>query len=330
MKPLTRAHRRFIRWEPYVGLLLATGFFSFVGKGLKVFGDLGWPEAIFLGTAAAAVLTIALAAGLAGWRYFRLTSDATVPAFARSSGAADLEQRLSDLEKMCPDAADRHFWDNNLQAVADHNQRLAMVEASHRAIIDDYQHMRGLEARFSGELDGLKEVVRTEDEGLRQHLQVLEGKLAKLKATMRSSIHAIWMREQIAELVEGIRRDAADLNHRVSERQQHDKISWDRWENVYGHWNSLMVQWWVIARFYLANTGQVLQVPDHMYPGTEVDEALLTPGGGAEAVRLYKKFRIIQDQWEAVQEELHKNMVLVAFHGMPEEEVRNGQPVEQG
>jgi hypothetical protein len=66
-----------------------------------------------------------------------------------------------------------------------------------------------------------------------------------------------------------------------------------------------------------------------MYPTTQVDEALLTPGGGAEAVRLYKRFCIIQNQWEAVQVELDNNLVLVAFNGMTELDVRHGQALEQ-
>jgi hypothetical protein len=244
-------------------------------------------------------------------------------------GNNDLEERLSNLESLCPDAADKHFWDNNIQAVADHNQRLAMLEASQRAIANDYQNMRGLDARLSGELDGLKETMRTEDDSLRQYLQVLEGKLTKLNEITRHSIHAMWMREQIKALQQGIRKDAADLNHRVSERQQHDRASWDSWESVHAHWTSLTAQWWHIARFYLANSRQVLQAPDHMYPTTQVDEALLTPGGGAEAVRLYKRFCIIQNQWEAAQVELDNNLVLVAFNGMTELDVRHGQALEQ-
>lgn len=66
-KRISRTHRLFRRWEPYVGLLAATGFFTWLGKKLKVFGDLGWPEAIFLGLVAGFITALSLAA----WRYYR-------------------------------------------------------------------------------------------------------------------------------------------------------------------------------------------------------------------------------------------------------------------
>lgn len=243
-------------------------------------------------------------------------------------GRSGIGHRIDAHERLLESTVEkRAALEKQVSALAD---QAAQNAATQRAVIDDYQRMLGLESRFWGELNGFKESVQTEHESLRMHLQVLERKLNEIKEKTRGSIHAIWMREQIHEISRNIRKDAADLSHRVSEGQKHDAQSWDSWDNVHSHWSGLMSQWWMIARFYIPNSGRVLLVPDNMYGQTKVDESLLTPVGGAEAVRVYKKFRIIQDQWEAVQEQLEHNMVLVAFSGMTELEVRHGQAVEQG
>jgi len=161
-------------------------------------------------------------------------------------------------------------------------------------------------------------------------IEKVEGDLATQRDRIASSLHSIYLREKLAKLAVEIRKDAADLSHKVTEGQQHDAESWEKWQNVHGHWWSLMGQWWTAARFYLANSRQVLLAPDNMYPRIQLDENTLVPAGGAEAVRVYKKFRIIQDQWEAVQGQLEDNMCLVAFSGQTELDVRHGQPLEQG
>jgi hypothetical protein len=164
---------------------------------------------------------------------------------------------------------------------------------------------------------------------LQERLGGIEEKLTTTRDRTLHSLHAIYLRERLTQLAVDIRRDAADLSHKVTERQQHDAASWNSWQSVHSHWWSLMNQWWMVARFYLANSKQVLLAPDDMYPKIEVDESTLVPIGGAEAVRVYKKFRIIQDQWEAVQDQLEDNVCMVAFSGMTELDVRHEQPLEQ-
>jgi hypothetical protein len=206
-----------------------------------------------------------------------------------------------------------------------------------RKIIDDYQCMLALEARFSDEMDKLKEFIdskfetaRSNHEALQERVLTAESASSAEKLKIQSALHTIWMREEITKVSVDLREDATYLTQRLQEGKQLDAKSWDSWLNVYTHWSGLMNQWWMMARFYLANTKQVMSAPDHMFAKTQVDESLLTPVGGAEAVRIYKKFRIMQDQWEAVQPELHNNLILVAFSGITEMEVRHGQPVEQG
>jgi hypothetical protein len=206
-----------------------------------------------------------------------------------------------------------------------HGKRFETLETTQRAIIDDYQRMLALSAT----LDAFKEAVRVDHEDFKSSLNGIEKELARLKERTSESLHSLWFREQIRDLSEGIRGDAAELSRRINEGTKHDVTSWEKWENVYEHWWSLLNQWWMIARFYLVAPSKALTAPDHMFPQTQVNESLFPPEGGAEAVRVYKKFRIIQGQWEAVQMELDQNLNLVAFSGLAQLEVRRGQPPEQ-
>ncbi len=89
-----------------------------------------------------------------------------------------------------------------------------------------------------------------------------------------------------------------------------------------------MNQWWAYARFYLANSGPVLLAPDNKYAAHWSVRDDQFPS--AEAVRVFKKFRIIFAQWEEVQDQLRDNVYQVAFTGMTELDVRHGQSLEQG
>lgn len=321
---------------------LLTAFFTGVGKlSPDWFGELSWAQLILaaFGAALATLLIIGAAAFLLGaggalYRQFRPLADApATPGATANDGTLSAKvDNMTEIMRLLADDA-KALSDRVLavEETAKEEPNLAVLnvlnEERFRELAAD---LAGAERRLSGALDGLKKAVQDQDEKRKMHLQVLEGKLEELKGKTRNSIHAIWMRERIAEISRDIRKDAAYLSRHVVEGQAHDAISWDRWDNVYGHWWSLMTQWWMLARFYMANTRQILLAPDNMFAKTQVDESLLMPVGGAEAVRVYKKFRIIQDQWEAAQKELEDNLIQVAFVGLSEEDVRHGQPLDQG
>ena len=80
-------------WFAFFGLLAAA--FTWLGKGLTVFGNLGWAEAVFLGVGTAAVLTLVLSAFLVAWRFFKpLAKDVIAPVQPTN---ADEEEALQDV-----------------------------------------------------------------------------------------------------------------------------------------------------------------------------------------------------------------------------------------
>ncbi|MGI8610973.1 MAG: hypothetical protein ACR2KH_01660 [Sphingomicrobium sp.] len=326
----------FGRWFTFLtGLSFA---YSWLVNNVRWFGQLNWAESILVGIGLALTTLFSVAASLALIRYFgpaRMTDETTMTVTQatyddsklREEMAALIETSHSNIEILAAFARDAHEF----------SSKLAAIEELTGKIRDDYQRMNGLEIRFSDEMDKLKEVLQRDFETLRSNQAVLQERVGKAETEQRDasnkalhSLHAIYLRERLIKLAADIRRDAADLSHKVTERQPHDAASWASWQSVHSHWESLISQWWMVARFYLASSGHVVVAPDHMYSKIELDESTLVPIGGAEAVRVYKKFRIIQDQWEAVQDELEDNVCSVAFRGVSEVEARRGEPLEQG
>jgi hypothetical protein len=312
-----------VRWASLVAIMI--GAYTWLATKLSWFAQLSIFEQIAIAIPATLVTLLALSGSAALYRYFRpLPSPSGGRAGEEQENMSELEKRLARLEHNHGNLRDKYIEAEQAGGLSPYDDRglehrISALEGQLTKIIEDYQHMRRLE-----------NTVSTEDAAIRAEVQALEQKFDELRERTRGSIHALLMREQIAEISRGVREDASELSRHVSNGQEHDKQSWDRWQNVHSHWLGLLAQWWNGARFYLPNSGRVLQAPDHLYSQTLVDESLLIPAGGAEAVRVYKRFRIVQDQWEAVQEQLDHNMNLVAFHGMKEQDVRNGQPLEQG
>ena len=208
------------------------------------------------------------------------------------------------------------------------NSRLAELEGIKKAIIDDYQRMLGLEARFTGELDGLKGAMRDEGESLRQYQQVLEGKLADLRRELESSVkktlsslHAIYLREELRRLAEEIVLDAADLSERLQAGEVYDDAKWQQWENVHGHWEAGLKCWIQYGQWYAKDVESgIYTVEEHRYAAPWNVQDSQFPH--SEAVRRFKRFRIIHRQWEQMREKVERGVFQVAFVGLTEEEVR--------
>ena len=234
----------------------------------------------------------------------------------------------------------------------------AEVEALHQKIgvvIDDYQNMRGQEARFTDMLDKLKGYVREEGEAWRMANQVLSGKLSELdglpakvegvrvdgsiatqdlanlaeaialfKKSVSKSRYAIYVRELLAELAVKIEEDAAILCGKIDGGHSHDTTSWDRWENVHQRWHELVHGWYDTGRWYApAIRDRIFKVADVEYDGEWHLKDSQFPN--ADAVRKYKRHRIIQNHWEEIKAEVMDGVRRVAFEGTSEKEAHHGK-----
>lgn len=139
------------------------------------------------------------------------------------------------------------------------------------------------------------------------------------------SLHAIGAISRLADTEAQIRSDAAELYDRLRAGEKYDTLKWRQWENVHDHWMQCLTTWLDNGTWYaVAVKGRTLTVNDAKYgqDWTVSDDQF----PNAEAVRVFKKFRIIHTQWEEVVPDVKDGMEKVAFVGMTEEEARHGRP----
>lgn len=145
------------------------------------------------------------------------------------------------------------------------------------------------------------------------------------KERRQGAFAALRNRERLGSLGQIIRQDAVDLYDRLKGGEVYDDHKWQQWENVHGHWLKTLNEWLDQGTWYaLAVKERTLTVDDAKY---DLDWSIPDsqfPNAGA--VRRFRKFRIIQQQWETVVPGVESGIELVAFVGMTELEVRHGRP----
>ena len=311
--------------------LLSALFAYLSGHTPEWFGHLTWPQATLtgIGFALASTLLMAIALALAGFGYRKVHPDQAVK-------SAELPDTIS--------------------ATGLITQRLEVVEASVRSVIEDYQRIFASEAQLSGDLDGLKTAIQDRHNNVEMAIKVVERKaneantlsdsisqirsdgqiclrdINNLNAVVQDhrkrateAFSALRSIERLSTLSGLIKQDSADLYDRLRAGEIYDQDKWHQWENVHSHWNDMLSQWLDIATWYgLAIKERTLLVDEAKYGAAWTIEDNQFPG--SEPARRFKKFRIIHTQWEAVLPDVQKGVELVAFSGMTELEVRNGRP----
>lgn len=319
------------RWAALFGVLTAA--FAWLTKNVSWFGHLNWAAAVMLAVAftlvALLVSSLSLAVGAYGFRVLR-----------------PVEQTPTDAIK----GFAVHYDDGALQSQVDDMARTV------RAVIDDYQRMSASVARFQGDLNGLKEAFQSENNKAAAARQVIERKanealllvpkvekirmdtevctrdlkaLSQMhveeKGRRQAAFAALCNRESLGGLRESIRKDASSLYDRLKSGEVYNNEKWQQWENVHGRWLKTINEWLDQAtRYDLAVKERTLTIDDAKY---ELDWSIPDsqfPNAGA--VRRFRKFRIIQQQWEAVVPGVEDGMKNVAFWGMTELDVRHGRP----
>lgn len=179
-----------------------------------------------------------------------------------------------------------------------------------------------IDERFA-HLEAKAEQIRVDTAIVSQDLQRLDKKVASKDERVLGSFYALGVRERLASLEVDIRRDAADLYDRLRGGETYDLQQWQQWENVHNHWEEALKTWLDNARWYAEKVvGGTLTVDDAKYrlEWTVRDDQF----PNAEAVRQFKKFRIIHTQWLEILPKVEQGLLKVAFSGMSELDVRNG------
>jgi hypothetical protein len=227
-----RAHHRFRNWEPYLGLLIGSGFFTWVAKRGRVMGVDTWEEAVFVGFGAASVLMLALAAILAGYRYFKPlegveTGGRVGPAEASSSGGTNLRIEIDQLRDDLL-AVDR-VRQSQLEGV---ETQLIEIAEDRKAIIRDYQAMRALES------------------GLNDHKLVFEAfreEMLGLNDRFQFALVALRARETERFYANQIEEIGQDLEEQVRSNRPFQDSDWFNWDGHQVRMEGAMHGWLQLA-----------------------------------------------------------------------------------
>lgn len=260
----------------------------------------------------------------------------------------------------------RSFWTRRSETLmassglyAAVEEKLAAQSQALQAVNDGYQRMLAMEARFVGDNDRLRFDLKEELNKLGQLLDahgnklnaldglgalpekleavrvdgaIAKGALEKLaeqhkqdKERTLSALHAIGARERLSNLEASIQQDASDLYARLHAGEIYDSQKWLQWENVHSHFMESLESWLVDAAWYaIAVKERTLAVNEALYGADWSVKDNQFPN--AEAVRRFKKFRLIYDNWESVLPTVKNGLDQVAFAGMSEKDVRFGRP----
>jgi hypothetical protein len=222
----------------------------------------------------------------------------------------------------------RPFW----QPKAHPASPVTLDQLAANGVLAEVQHRLG-------KIEALPELDHTsaqyDDTGLRHDLERAEARIGaeveriealtkKLDARVGLSFYALRTREALEQISADIETDAEILYARLADGETYDIEAWGKWENVHYHWLGLIRAWIEHGKWYYGDlTTAVLDVPDHKYSGENSVSDNQLPN--AEAVRVFKKFRIIHAQWQAVKDKVRENLYYVAYHGMSDVEVRHGE-----
>lgn len=234
-------------------------------------------------------------------------------------------------------------------------EEIAALSKTVKAVIQDYQTVLGNLARIGEKVEKVSgsvadiqtkgeetlaaaHLVRQEISALEKHtgdirsdLEIVRDDCAKLGKTIeeneklvRESLYAVSAREQMAELAREIEADADTLYLRFKDGEAYTDREWDEWVNTYHHWERVLKRWIDVSRWYAKDVKTRIQtVEDKEYDGDWTVRDNQFPN--ADAVRRFKRHRIIQAHWQNVKEEADRGAYLVAFSAQTELEQHGGK-----
>lgn len=296
-------------------------------------GTLTWPEAILLGIglalATSLLLAIALLVGGLGYRFIRpLPTEAKTPNRPKTGAAAyddtKLREETADLSK-------------TVKAVIQDYQtvlaKLAQAEERHDALD------KALHDEFAEHKEHMSKCYTAQDEARRKGLDALGVELGEIRrgcakleetikedeATTRESINAVIVKPELAALADEIERSGDDLFLPLKNGETYDRERWGSWQSTHTLWEQTVNDWADKARWYGKNIrADIFHVDDKEYDQTAwgVEDAQFPD---ADAVRRYKRHRIIQGHWRAARNIVDKNVLAVAYGVLSEKECHGGK-----
>lgn len=204
---------------------------------------------------------------------------------------------------------------------------------AHPELAQSFTDIDGRLERLASRLEELTakvESMRSQGEGTSAALNELATAVVENRSRSSGSLYAVWVREEAARLEAVITRDATDLYDRLKAGESYDESAWQSWESVHGHWDKALSDWIDVCRFYspVDLNQRIFSVDENEFSaGWSVSDAQFPSG---DAIRRFKRHRIIHQHWGEVLEAIKKNIHLVAFNGMSDDDVRRGALPKSG
>lgn len=174
-------------------------------------------------------------------------------------------------------------------------------------------------------LDVKAEKIRVDTAIFSTELQKLDQKVAAKDEKVLASFYAVGARERLTTLEAQIEEGAAELYDRLKAGEIYDAEQWEQWESIYEQWNGKIDEWLSTGTWYaVAVKERTLTIKDDLYRAQWSVAENQFPN--AEAVRQFKKHRIIITNWRTVVPEVKRGVDSVAFAGQSEIDARHGRP----
>ena len=179
---------------------------------------------------------------------------------------------------------------------------------------------------IKGELVALTdkfERVRVDTAIAATEIKKIKDLVEQSKAQSLLSFHTLGLRDALAEIESEIIENADLLKDQFEWGIVYDAAKWDSWDSIHNHWEEKLKIWLDSARWYAERvTARTLSVDDATYAlDWGVDDNQFP---NSDAVRRFKKFRTIHKQWLEVVPSVKSGMWSVAYGGLSDTEVRNG------
>jgi hypothetical protein len=131
---------------------------------------------------------------------------------------------------------------------------LTALTDQRQAIVEDYQNMRGLEARFTGEMDGLKEAIQRRNKSFEDRHFIDEQKLAELRLETQKSVNTLFLalqalraRETEKFYAEIIQEEANNLQQDIGRDQRMTDEGWASWQDHQNKFEGALRRWLELA-----------------------------------------------------------------------------------
>jgi hypothetical protein len=320
-----------LRWTGIIGLM--AGGYTLLVSRLPWFGQLTLPEMIAIAIPAVLVTLLAVTGSLALYRYFRpLTRPSPI-----TVEYDDTEIRTKAIEADTRSRAAEEAATALSETVSSNyrkaRERLDKLETQYAKVIDDYQRMSGLEARFTDALDGLKGSIQAQNKIFEDRHFIDERNLTELRdAAAKSSsqlflaLQAIRARETERFYAGIIEEEGAGLQAKIRNNEPFQGDDWNDWEAQQLRLEGAMRHWLEVADGWHPKVGEwINDIPTESLTSPDwgdIDDLFQRHGQAIKYKTQIAKF----NNWTRLRTHVSTAIYMAAFGGPHADEILDTIP----